>query len=139
MKKTITDNLFILIMLWVTAALFLNFIIPHRWFFQYENFYASDVCLGERQIMTGARWALFSYKSGGVDQAFYPGGSHPLDRREWDGRYFPGHTTSTWSEEIYLDPGEYEWRSTTLQIRVFYIFPVYIDDVKTNIFEVKEC
>lgn len=139
MKKTLTDNLFILVVVWMSITLVLNFVIPNDWFFKYISFHASDVCVGERQKMTGVRWSLYTYKSSGVDQAFYPNGTHPLDRREWNGRYFQGHTTSTWSEEIYLPPGKYEWRATTLQIRLFYIFPVYIDGIKTNVFEINEC
>lgn len=137
-RKT-SDILSLIIFGWCAVTLALNFLIPEQWLLDYDQLVVTDACFEKTHVITGTRWALLTMPAEGIDQTFRTDSQYPVDRVEWKGRYFRGETTSSWSYQHHLPPGEYFLQSSTLKVDFLYVFPVYISGVHSNTFRVIEC
>lgn len=138
MTKRISDVLAVLLILWSFLYVFVNF-LPEKWFLDYNEFTAENVCRDQRQQLTGTRWVPITVQANGVDQLWSVEQQRYVDRFEWTGRYHKGETTTGWKTQITSPAGEYQWHATTLKITLPLWVSIHISDVKTNTFAVVEC
>jgi len=128
------------IILWCVFYLIINFLVPDKYILDYQELsVAETACRDTDQTFYGKRDAFFTMEAKGVDQLWSVEQERYVDRFEWKGRYFGGETESSWKNPITALPGTYYWEATTLRVQLPLFISVYIEDVRSNTFEVILC
>jgi len=133
------DCLTFVLIAWCFLYLSVNIFVPDRWVLDYQELTVSDVCRDEVQSIYGKRVALFTMDGSGVDKLISVDLDRPVDRLEWSGQYQGGMTEGTWKHLITEPAGTYYWEATTLKVNLPLFLSKYINDVRSNTFEVYEC